>query len=234
MESGPSDSLICGLAALRNEGIFTPPTIEGSLALPGNAGGTNWGGVSVDPGLGIIVVNQSNLPFILRLVPREKLKDDLAADPKWELGRQEGAPYAMRRQQFLSAIGMPCLGPPWGTLAGVDAATGRIRWQAPLGTIRDLSPIPVPWKAGTPNIGGAITTAGGVTFIAAALDYYLRAFDTATGTELWKSRLPSTAQATPMTYRAREGGRQFVVIAAGGHAKLDGRLSDTLIAFALK
>ncbi len=222
------------LAALRNEGVFTPPTIEGSLALPGNAGGTNWGGVSVDPGLGIIVVNQSNLPFILRLVPREKLKDDLAADPKWELGRQEGAPYAMRRQQFLSAIGMPCLGPPWGTLAGVDAATGRIRWQAPLGTIRDLSPIPVPWKAGTPNIGGAITTAGGVTFIAAALDYYLRAFDTATGTELWKSRLPSTAQATPMTYRAREGGRQFVVIAAGGHAKLDGRLSDALIAFALK
>ncbi|MSV29069.1 MAG: pyrroloquinoline quinone-dependent dehydrogenase [Bryobacterales bacterium] len=222
------------LAALRNDGIFTPPSIKGSLALPGNAGGTNWGGVSVDPVLGIIVVNQSNLPFILRLVPREKLKDDLAADPKPELGRQEGAPYAMRRQQFLSAIGMPCVSPPWGTLAGVDAATGRIRWQAPLGTIRDLSPIPVPWKAGTPNIGGPITTAGGVTFIAAALDFYLRAFDTATGTELWKARLPSTAQATPMTYRAREGGRQFVVIASGGHAKLDARLSDALIAFALE
>lgn len=221
-------------AALRSDGMFTPPAMQGSLALPGNAGGTNWGGVSVDPGLGMIVVNQTNLPFMVRLVPREKLKEDLAANPKPEVGRQTGTPYAMRREPILSALGMPCIGPPWGTLAGVDAATGSIRWQVPLGTIRDLTPIPVPWKSGTPNIGGPITTAGGVTFIAAALDFYLRAFDTATGAELWKARLPTTAQATPMTYRAREGGRQFVVIAAGGHPKLDAKQKDSLIAFALE
>jgi quinoprotein glucose dehydrogenase len=142
------------LGALHAEGIFTPPSLQGTLAVPGNIGGTNWGGVSVDPSRGIIVVNQTNLPFALRLVPREKLKEDLAADPESELGRQEGAPYAMRRHPLLSAIRMPCVSPPWGTLAGVDASTGAVRWQRPLGTIRDLSPVPIPWNSGTPNIGG--------------------------------------------------------------------------------
>ena len=232
----PFDRRACRerIARLRNDGIFTPPSLGGSLAVPGNAGGTNWGGLSVDAGRGVFVLNQSHLPFEVRLVPREKEKDDLSANPKPEYARQEGTPYAMRREAMMSPLGLPCVKPPWGTLAAVEIETGKIRWQVPLGSVRDLAPVPIPWKAGTPNIGGPITTAGGVTFIAAAMDYYLRAFRTETGEEIWSARLPASAQATPMTYRVREGGRQYVVIAAGGHPKLDLRRSDTLIAYALQ
>jgi len=135
---------------------------------------------------------------------------------------------------LLSPWGMPCNAPPWGTLAAVEARTGRLRWQVPLGTIRDLAPIPLPIRLGTPTLGGPMTTASGLTFIGSTLGSTLHAFDTETGRELWQARLPAPAPATPMTYRARQGGRQYLVIAAGGHGKASNpKLSDAVIAFAL-
>ena len=134
---------------------------------------------------------------------------------------------------LLSPWGIPCNPPPWGVLSVLDLATRELRWEVPLGTTRDLAPlgIAVPW--GVPNMGGPIATARGLVFVAATLDDYLRAFDIETGEELWRGRLPAGGQATPMTYRVREHGRQLVVVAAGGHAAMRTRRGDSPVAFAL-
>jgi len=134
---------------------------------------------------------------------------------------------------LISPWGIPCNAPPWGALAALDLGAREPRWEVPLGTVRDLAPVPLPLRWGVPNMGGPIVTAGGVVFIGAALDDYLRAFDVETGEELWKGRLPAGGQATPMTFRLRRNGRQLVVIAAGGHAQMRSTPGDSLIAFAL-
>ena len=139
----------------------------------------------------------------------------------------------MSREVLHSPLGIPCNPPPWGELVAVDLAKGSIRWREPLGTTSDMAKDPGNVIAGTPNLGGPIVTAGGLTFIASAMDDYLRAFDTETGKELWKARLPAGGQAMPMTYRAGPNGKQFVVIAAGGHAKLGTKLGDSVIAYSL-
>jgi len=132
-----------------------------------------------------------------------------------------------------SPLGLPCNPPPWGELVAVDLAHGAIKWRTPLGTTADMTKSAAAQLSGTPNLGGPIMTAGGLTFIAAAMDDYLRAFDTDTGKELWKGRLPAGGQAMPMTYLAGKGRKQFVVIAAGGHGKLGTKSGDSLVAFAL-
>jgi len=229
------------IARLRRDGIFTPPSLQGSLEYPGNIGGTNWGGVSFDRSRGLIILNQTNLPFIVQLLPREEARrlnsrsatEGLVEDG-WEYAPMKGTPYVMRRRPLLSPWHMPCNAPPWGTLAAVEASTGRVRWQVPLGTLRDLAPLPLPIKLGTPTLGGPLTTASGLTFIGSTLDSTFRAFDTETGQELWQARLPAPAPATPMTYRAHQGGRQYIVISAGGHGKASNpKLSDAVVAFAL-
>jgi len=126
-----------------------------------------------------------------------------------------------------------CNAPPWGAIAALDLGARARRWEVTLGTVRDLSPVPIPIPWSVPNMGGPIATAGGVVFVGAALDDYLRTFDSETGREIWKGRLPAGGHATPMTYRVREGGRQLVVIAAGGHAQMRSSPGDSLVAFAL-
>jgi quinoprotein glucose dehydrogenase len=218
------------IAGLRRDGIFTPPTLQGTLQYPGNIGGTNWGGLAFDRDRGLIVVNQTNVPHIVQLIPREEAKHLNWDEGGWQYAPMEGTPYVMRRKFLLSPWGVPCNPPPWGTLAAVEANTGRIRWQVPLGTMREFAPVPLPIKWGTPTVSGALVTASGLTFIGATLDRTFRAFDTETGQELWEARLPSSAVATPMTYRARQGGRQYIVVAAGGHGRVQG---DSVVAFAL-
>jgi quinoprotein glucose dehydrogenase len=154
--------------------------------------------------------------------------------PRSDFGRQTGAPFGMRREALLSPLGLPCTQPPWGMLVSVDLRHGRIAWQAPLGTTEGLTPWFVPSRGfGMPNMGGPIVTAGDLVFVGAAMDGYLRAFDTESGRELWKHKLPAGGQATPMTYRAGADQRQYVVIAAGGHGVLGTPRGDYVMAFAL-
>ncbi len=225
------------IEALRFDGMYTPPSLQGTLMFPGNAGGTNWGGIAVDPNRQFAIVRSSNLPWVVRLIPRADFEAERDQHPGHEHGPQIGTPYGMRRDLLTSPLGLPCIGPPWGTLSAVDLRSGEIRWQVPHGTIRDIAPVPLPIKTGVPGLGGPMVTASGLVFIAAAMDNYLRAFDTSSGEELWKARLPAGGQATPMSYEiAFDNGhkRQYVLIAAGGHARSGTTLGDSLIAFAIE
>jgi quinoprotein glucose dehydrogenase len=218
---------------MRSEGIYTPPSRQGTVVIPGNAGGSNWGGVAVDEGRQLVVANAQELPFAISLIPRAEAPAK-PRERKVEVAPMKGTPYVLRREPLLSPLGIPCNPPPWGTLAAVDLARGEIAWQVPLGTLRDVTPIPIPIRVGVPNLGGPLVTGGGLVFIGAAFDHYLRAFDLGTGEELWRARLPFGGQATPMTYRARAGGRQYVVIAATGYGRLDpSAAGDAIVAFAL-
>jgi quinoprotein glucose dehydrogenase len=168
------------------------------------------------------------------LIPRE-VADRLGPTPpdaKYALQAQKGTPYAVRREPLLSPLGIPCSPPPWGTLHAVDMRTGQIVWTVPLGTVSDLTHVPSPNAWGSPNLGGPLIT-GDVVIIAAAMDRRIRAFDLATGERVWSARLPASAQSTPMTYRVRRGGRQYLVICAGGHEGIRSSLGDYVIAFAL-
>jgi quinoprotein glucose dehydrogenase len=221
------------VASLRNEGIFTPPSRNGSIVYPGLGGGVNWGALSVDSDRNRLVVNSMRNPFIVQLMPREEATD-LARTDLVGAQPQEGTPYVVVRAPLLSSWGMPCTPPPWGLLTSVDLETGGIRWQVPLGTLEELAPaFGRFFEWGTPNQGGPIQTAGGLVFIGATMDRSFRAFDAETGEELWKARLPASGHATPITYRLRPDSRQFVVIAAGGHFPLGSPSDDALVAFAL-
>jgi quinoprotein glucose dehydrogenase len=221
------------LAALHNEGLFTPPSLEPSIVYPGTAGGPNWGGTSIDEASGVAYVNIMRMAMVAQLVPREEFEglDWKTVQYPTELYPMAGAPYGVKRGQLFSRFGAPCIPPPWGTLVAVDLKTGAKKWEVTLGTTRDQAPFPLWFKLGAPNLGGTLATAGGVVFIGATTDKFVRAFDAANGEELWRYRTPYTANATPMTYRLRKNGKQFVVIAAGGHGWSEP--GDALLAFAL-
>jgi len=221
------------IASLRNEGIYTPPSLEGTIMVPGNAGGSNWGGIAWDPERQVVVANTMNLPFVVALIPRDdyEAERDSGRYRNTEFSPQSGTPYGMRRTPLLSPLDLPCVKPPWGTLAAVDMVAGEIMWQVPLGTTRDLTPLPFGSVIGTPNTGGPLILENGLVFIGAAMDNYLRAFDIENGEELWRGRLPAGGQATPMTYQ--HNGRQYIVIAAGGHGGMDTTRGDYLVAFGL-
>ena len=172
----------------RSTGMFQPPSLQDSLMQPGNAGGSNWGGIAFDPQRQLVLANTVDLPFVVALVPRDQMAAQ-RADPRYagfEFAQQHGTPYGMRRRAFLSPLGMPCVKPPWGTLTAVDMVRGRIRWRVPLGQLPYLG-----LKLGMPGFGGPIVTASGLVFIAASLDDRLRAFDTGTGKALWQAKLPA-------------------------------------------
>jgi quinoprotein glucose dehydrogenase len=219
------------LAGYRSEGLFTPPSLQGTVLYPFTGGGANWGGMAFDPVRHIAVVNVTIAAHIVTLFPADEYKGRKDVDGHAEISPQAGAPYGMRRDLFMSGLGLPCTPPPWGKLVAVDLDDGTIKWSGPLGTVRDIAPVPVPLKWGVPNFGGPLVTKSGLIFIGAAMDDYLRAFDTASGEELWKGRLPAGGQATPMSYIWK--GRQYVVIAAGGHARSTTKIGDALVAYAL-
>jgi len=236
----PFDQLACRIAfqRLRYEGRYTPPSEQGTLVYPGNFGVFNWGGIAVDPVRQIAFATPTYLAFTSQLVPRpddtslmvqgkERPKDDLPA-----LNENFGAPFAVKLAAFTSRLGIPCQAPPWGYVAGIDLASGRVAWQHRNGTVRDLAPVPLPFRMGVPNLGGPLLTAGGLAFLSGTLDYYVRAYDVSNGRELWRSRLPAGGQATPMSYLGADG-RQYLVVAAGGHGSLGTKAGDSVIAYAL-
>lgn len=234
-----SDRAYCQarLGRARNEGIFTPPSLTGSLVVPSNIGGAQWGGLVFDPGRQLAIVPVNRLATEVRLIPRERLKSvqdsETGSRINAEYTDMHGTPYVMRREIVRSPSGLPCTPPPFGEVVAVSLVTGRAVWRIPNGTFpappNGAAPLPS-W--GAPSLGGPIATASGLVFLGATPDRFLRAYETETGRELWKGALPAGGKATPMTYRARPGGRQFIVIAAGGSGGLWGK-GDELVAFAL-
>lgn len=228
------DQMMCHIQfhSLRYEGRYTPPSTQGTLVHPGNFGVFNWGGVAVDPVRQMVFSTPAYLPFTSTLIPREDDQQTYVSDSEPHLNENFGAPFAVELKPFVSPIGLPCIAPPWGYVAGADLRTGKTHWMRKNGTVRDRAPVPLPLKMGVPSLGGPMLTGGGVAFLSGTLDYYLRAYDTTTGKQLGKWRLPAGGQATPMTYLSRTG-RQMVVVVAGGHGSLGTKAGDSVIAYAL-
>ncbi|MGB6103136.1 MAG: membrane-bound PQQ-dependent dehydrogenase, glucose/quinate/shikimate family [Pusillimonas sp.] len=238
----PFDQLLCRIAfkGMRYEGLFTAPDTDISLSFPGSLGGMNWGGISHDPNNGLIFVNDMRLGLWVQMVPQQQggqLSDGGEA-PNAGMGQVPlgGTPYAVIKDRFLSPLGIPCQAPPFGTMTAVDLKTRTIAWQVPVGTVQDTGPMGIkmtlPFEVGMPTLGASLATQGGLLFFAGTQDYYLRAFDTANGKEVWKQRLPVGSQGGPITYKSPKSGKQYVVISAGGARQSPDR-GDYVIAYAL-
>lgn len=229
------DQLACRIRfhQLNYEGRYTPPSMEGSIVHPGNFGVFNWGSIAVDPVRQVMFGMPTYLPFTVELVPATDIppkgEDEKASEQG--LNRNDGADYGVFMGPFLGPLGVPCSAPPWGYVAGADLRSGEITWMHRNGTVRDMTPLPLPFRTGVPGIGGPIITGGGIAFLGATVDDYLRGYDLTTGAEIWRARLPAGGQATPMTYAI--DGRQYVVIVAGGHGSVGTKAGDYVIAYAL-
>ncbi|AYN30340.1 glucose/quinate/shikimate family membrane-bound PQQ-dependent dehydrogenase [Buttiauxella sp. 3AFRM03] len=233
------DQMVCRIIFhnLRYEGIFTPPSEQGTLVFPGNLGMFEWGGISVDPNRQVAIANPMALPFVSKLMPRgpgnpmEPPKDAKGSGSESGIQPQYGVPFGVTLNPFLSPFGLPCKQPAWGYISAVDLKTNEVVWKKRIGTVRDSSPLPLPFKMGMPMLGGPISTAGNVLFIGATADNYLRAYNMSNGEKLWEARLPAGGQATPMTYEVN--GKQYVVISAGGHGSFGTKMGDYIVAYAL-
>lgn len=222
------------LRRFRSEGIFTPPSLQGTVMNPSYAGGANWGGIAIDQERQIGVVNVNQIPALVMLIPRDNTEPYLEEyDPDdWEIADQTGTPYYMARRIFLSALGLPCTKPPWNKLVAVDLASEEILWEKPLGTIRDLAPALVPnYEWGAPGMGGPLLTRSGLIVIGATAEFVLRILDLNTGEEIWRYDLPTAAMATPMSYES--GGEQYIAVAVGGHDNVEMPRGDFIYAFKL-
>lgn len=241
----PIDQMLCRIEfkKARYEGTLTPIGLDRpSIVQPGYGGGVNWGSVSIDADRGIMIVPSMTLPTKSQLLPRAEadrrgLRVAPVHGPVNTGNPMANTPYGAANGPFVSPLGVPCTSPAYGRMTAVDLATGRVIWTKPFGTSRDTGPLNIPshlpLPMGVPFSGGGITTRGGLVFIAASVEQAIRAYDTATGEEVWKARLPAGGQATPMTYRAPRSGRQFIVIATGGKPTLKTKQGTSLVAYAL-
>lgn len=256
----PFDQLLCRIAfrSMRYEGLYTAPGTDRSLSFPGSLGGMNWGGLSVDPTSNYAFFNDMRLGLRVEMTPQQPA-EVAASDagvggpnppeqhaeennggeaPNTGMGSVplRGTPYSVDKNRFLSQLQVPCQKPPFGSLTAVDLTTRQIAWQVPVGTVRDTGPFGIkmllPIPIGMPTLGGTLATQGGLVFIAGTQDYYLRAFDSGTGEEVWKARLPVGSQGGPMTYKSPRTGKQYILVSAGGARQSPDR-ADDVIAYAL-
>ncbi|WKA26775.1 pyrroloquinoline quinone-dependent dehydrogenase [Bradyrhizobium roseum] len=218
------------VAAARNEGLYTPPSTQGTVVFPMTGGGVNWGGAAFDPVNQILYANVSRAIHIVKLLPRAAVPDGFNPPPGHDFGRQQGAPFAMTRAVAHSPLGLLCNKPPWGEMVALDLKAGRILWRSRVGTTEDRAPLGIALSFGTPLVNGVAITAGGLVFTG-AMDAYLRAFDARSGRELWQGRLPVPGVANPMTYQWK--GEQYVAIGAGGHSESGTTIGDSVVAFRL-
>ncbi|WP_313330128.1 membrane-bound PQQ-dependent dehydrogenase, glucose/quinate/shikimate family [Comamonas sp.] len=240
----PFDQLLCRLKfkSKRYTGLFTPPGTDASLNLPGSLGGMNWGGISVDPTNNYLFINDMRVGLEVQLIKADPADAGAKSDGNEAAAITkpvplDGTPYAINAKvRFMSPLEIPCQKPPFGTLTAVDLKTQQIAWQVPVGTVKDTGPFGIkmglPIPIGMPTIGGTMATQGGLVFIAATQDYYLRAYETGTGQEVWKARLPVGSQGTPISYQSPVTGQQFVLVSAGGARNSPDR-GDYVIAYAL-
>ena len=238
----PYDQLLCRIdfKKMRYDGLYTAPGTDLSLSFPGSLGGMNWGSLSTDPVHGFIFVNDMRLGLWVQMIPSanrgaaagggEALNTGMGAVPL------KGTPYAVNKNRFLSVAGIPCQAPPFGTLTAIDLKTRQVAWQVPVGTVEDTGPLGIrmhlPIPIGLPTLGGTLSTQGGLVFIAGTQDFYLRAYDSSDGQEIWKARLPVGSQGGPMTYVSPKTGKQFIVVTAGGARQSPDR-GDYVMAYAL-
>jgi len=238
----PYDQLLCRIdfKKMRYDGLYTAPGTDLSLSFPGSLGGMNWGSLSTDPVHGFIFVNDMRLGLWIQMIPSsnkgaaagggEALNTGMGAVPL------KGTPYAVNKNRFLSVAGIPCQAPPFGTLTAIDLKTRQVAWQVPVGTVEDTGPLGIrmhlPIPIGLPTLGGTLSTQGGLVFIAGTQDFYLRAYDSSNGREIWKARLPVGSQGGPMTYVSPKTGKQFIVVTAGGARQSPDR-GDYVMAYAL-
>jgi len=231
------DQLLCRIQfkSMRHDGVYTPPGEDRALQFPGSLGGMNWGGVSVDPTTNYMFVNDMRLGLANYMIPRDKVG---AGASGIEMGvvPQDGTPYGAMRERFLSQLGIPCQKPPFGTMTAIDLKTRKIVWQVPVGTVQDTGPLGIrmgmPIPVGMPTLGPSLATQAGLLFFAGTQDFYLRAYDSATGKEIWKARLPVGSQSGPMSYISPKTGKQYILINAGGARQSPDR-GDYIIAYAL-
>jgi quinoprotein glucose dehydrogenase len=216
-------------AEARNEGLFTPPSTQGTLEYPFTGGGVNWGSAAFDPVNQILYANTSRAVHLIKLIPRAEAAG-FNPPPGHDFGQQNGAPFAMSRAMVTSPLGFLCNKPPWGEMVAVDLKAGKILWRSTVGTTEDLAPLGVPLPWGAPLLNGLAVTAGGLVFTG-AMDAYLRAFDARSGSELWQGRLPVPGVANPMTYLWK--GEQYVAIGAGGHSEAGTSIGDSVVSFRL-
>jgi quinoprotein glucose dehydrogenase len=221
------------LKGVRSDGIFTPPSLRGTVIFPGNIGGSNWSGVAIDPARHLAIIPSNRIVTVVDLIPRTDLHARAMGGTRFdEFAPQTGTPYGMRRRHLIASDGIPCNPPPWGVLTAIDLETGVSKWERPFGSIQSVASLPGASSWGSPNLGGAMVTAGGLVFAGGAVDQKLHAFDVETGTELWSAELPAGVHGSPMTFQTPNG-EQFIVVAAGGHKELRDKLGDYIVAFAL-
>jgi len=239
----PFDQLACRIAfkGMRYDGLFTVPDTDKSLSFPGSLGGMNWGGISFDPNNQYMFVNDMRLGLWVQMIPQDTSKTAAsnggeAINTGMGAVPLKGTPYAVNKNRFMSPLGIPCQAPPFGTLSAIDMKTRQIVWQVPVGTVEDTGPFGIKMRAkmpiGMPTLGGTLATQGGLVFIAGTQDYYLRAFDSSTGKEVWKARLPVGSQGGPISYVSPKTGKQYILISAGGARQSPDR-GDYVIAYAL-
>lgn len=232
VSDGDRKACQAAMAAMTGTSMFSPPSEAGVLAIPGNVGGINWSGFAWDGGHGRLIVSVTNLPAKVRMIPLDKFNGGDHGDMRAETTLQRGTPWAMSRDFLRAPSGLPCIKPPFGELIALDLGAGKIVWRVPLGSLEELAPGAGRIAKGSIVLGGPIVTASGLIFQGGTMDRTLRAFSAETGQELWSAELPASAHATPMTYEA--GGKQYVVVAAGGSAKVDEeRQGDAIVAYAL-
>ena len=224
----------------RYEGLYTPPSVEGTFLWPATAGGNNWGGAAVDPRTGILYVNTSQVVQVIRLIPRANYEAEVQAatadgsDPSGnEAGfyAQEGSPYGIELFEWRTSLGLPCWKPPYGTFSAYDLNTGERLYEVPFGLAQQWGFYGLrSW--GSPTLGGPVLTSGGVVLIGASMDNRVRALDAATGQELWSDLVAAPAVSIPAVFTHQ--GADYVVWAVGGNSILKPQVADQVVAYRLR